>query len=75
MKQGIRFYMTDGSTQDYDPLNNFEELDDKYIVEVHYLYEINKSEVISYEYYPLCEKHGYENSDKHKCNKCELEKY
>ena len=75
MKQGIRFYMIDGSTQDYDPVDKFEELDDKYILGVISIYEINKSEVISYEYYPLCEKHGYENSDKYKCNKCELEKY
>lgn len=73
MKQGIRFYMTDGSVQDYDPLNNLEESDDKYIVEVFFIYEINKSEVISYEYYPLCEKHGYENSDKYKCSECEYD--
>ena len=72
MKQGIRFYMIDGSTQDYDPLNNLEESDDKYIVEVFFNYEINKSEVNSYEYYPLCEKHGYENSEKFKCNECGL---
>lgn len=74
MEQGIRFYMTDGSTQDYDPLNNFEELDDKYKVKVIYTYFIAKDKVVSYEYYPLCEKHGYENSDKFKCNECELEK-
>ena len=72
MKQGIRFYMVDGSTQDYNPLRHFEESDDKYIVEVFFNYEINKEDVISYEYYPLCEKHGYENSDKFKCNECGL---
>lgn len=72
MKKGIRFYMTDGSAQDYDPLNNFEELGDKYVVEVFFKYEINKEDVIRYEYYPLCEKHGYENSEKYKCNECKL---
>ena len=74
MKQGIRFFNVDGSTQDYDPLNSFEELYDKYIIEVFFKYEINKEDVISYEYYPLCEKHGYENSDKYKCYECEIQR-
>lgn len=74
MEKGIRFYMKDGSLQDYDPCVEFEELDafySFYVIGCHY--EILKENVINYEFYPLCEKHGYENSEKYKCNDCELE--
>lgn len=73
MKQGIRFYMTDGSTKDFDPVNSFDEKVDKYEIKVMYTYFVVKNEVLRYEFYPLCDKHGYENSDKYKCNECELE--
>lgn len=75
MKQGIRFYMKDRSLQDYDPCIGFKEIHDYYsfYVLVCY-YEVPKENVSHYEFYPLCEKHGYEKSEKYKCNNCELEK-
>lgn len=75
MKQGIRFYMKECYEQDYDPCDSFYEEGSFYNVLIFgYKYSILKEDVIKYEFYPLCEKHGYEKSEKYKCNDCELEK-
>ena len=75
MKQGIRFFNVDGSVDDYDLVEYFTE--GKRYYESHVLnhfWEVPKRNVKSYEFYPLCEKHGYENSEKYKCYECEIQR-
>ena len=61
-KRGIKFNMKDGTADYYDPLyiRDFSESDTDYILDMTYTYEIDKSEVIDFEWYNICDKCGHE---------------
>lgn len=61
--KGIEFKLIDGSLDCYDPVDldkDFKETDTHYILDMTYLYEIDKAIVESIRYYDLCEACGRE---------------
>ena len=61
-KQGIRFILKDGTDDFYDPLtfNDFSETETEYVLDMAYTYKIPKEDVISFEWFDICQKCGYE---------------
>lgn len=53
--EGIKFLMKDGTWDYYDPVReeDFVETEDKYVINMAYTYEIEKKDVVSWEWYKL----------------------
>lgn len=60
-KKGIVFTCLNGDKEYYDPITEDEitENETHYILSMHYKYEIEKSNILSYEFYDLCENCKY----------------
>lgn len=64
MNKGLRFTLTDGSRDDYDPVNidnGLIETESEYRFYNGYChYAVNKSDILRLDFYDLCEECGYE---------------
>lgn len=71
-KFGIKFKLKDGTIDYYDPLSygDLSESDTDYILNMSYTYEISKEDVISFEWFDICVKCGYELYN-NECKNCE----